>query len=92
MDAVPLMKTSDLSFYVLKANESSLEQLEQASVIKQDYSIENLYIIINATQKIENFSGLQTTGQYRVLKNREQADAEIKFIPRVMKKAALWFY
>lgn len=92
MDAVPLMKMSDLSFYVLKANETSLEQLEQASVIKQDYKIENLFMVINATQKVDNFSGLQTTGQYRILKNREQADAEIKPLPRMLKKVALWFY
>lgn len=92
MDAIPLMKISDLNLYVVKANSTSQSLLSQASVIKNDYNINNMYFVLNAIKNASNYSGTAPTGNYRVLKARQQADNEVAFVPRMLKKAALWFY
>jgi capsular exopolysaccharide synthesis family protein len=92
IDAMPLMKYSDLNLFVIKANKTSFEQVQQATTLKNDFKVQNLYIVLNAVTENNNHSGLQTTGSFRVIKNRAQADAETNFIPRMLRKAALWFY
>lgn len=92
MDAIPLMKLSDLNLYVVKANTTSQGLLKQASIIKKDYNIENMYFVLNAMTQNRNHSGHVPTGKYRVLKARQQAANTVAFVPRMLKKAALWFY
>jgi capsular exopolysaccharide synthesis family protein len=92
MDAIPLMKISDLNLYVVKANATSQSLLTQASVIKKDYNINNLFFVLNAIKQTRNHSGGAPTGSFRVLKAKQQAANEVAFVPRMLKKAALWFY
>lgn len=92
MDAIPLMKLSDLNLYVVKANATSQGLLKQATIIKKDYNIENMYFVLNAMTQNRNHSGYVPTGKYRVLKARQQASNTVAFVPRMLKKAALWFY
>ncbi|HRC92847.1 MAG TPA: AAA family ATPase, partial [Bacteroidia bacterium] len=92
MDAVPLMKMSDLNMFVVKANSTTFDQLEYASQMKKDFQVENLFMIINGMTDTMNHSGMQTSGKVKQIRRREQAEAEIRLMPRIMKKAALWFY
>lgn len=92
MDAVPLMKMSDLNMFVVKANSATFDQLEYASQMKKDFQVENLFMIINGMTDTMNHSGMQTSGKVKQIRRREQAEAEIRLMPRIMKKAALWFY
>ncbi len=92
MDAIPLMKSSDLNLYVVKANTTSQELISQAEMIKNDYQIDNMFFVLNAMTENKNYAGAETTGRFRVLKGQQQAEAEIRLVPRMLKKAALWFY
>ena len=92
MDAIPLMKSSDLNLYVVKANTTSQELISQAELIKNDYQIDNMYFVLNAMTQNKNYAGTATTGRFKVLKGQQQAEAEIRLVPRMLKKAALWFY
>ena len=92
MDAVPLLKMSDLNMFVVKANSATFDQLEYASQMKKDFQVENLFMIINGMTDTMNHSGMQTSGKVKQIRRREQAEAEIRLMPRIMKKAALWFY
>ena len=92
IDAVPLMKMSDLNMFVVKANSATFDQLEYASQMKKDFQVENLFMIINGMTDTMNHSGMQTSGKVKQIRRREQAEAEIRLMPRIMKKAALWFY
>ena len=92
IDDSPLMKLSDLNLYVVKANATSQGLLKQATIIKKDYNIENMYFVLNAMTQNRNHSGYVPTGKYRVLKARQQASNTVAFVPRMLKKAALWFY
>ncbi len=60
MDAVPLMKMSDLNMFVVKANSTTFDQLEYASQMKKDFQVENLFMIINGMTDTMNHSGMQT--------------------------------
>lgn len=92
IDAIPLMKASDLNLYVVKSNTASASYVKQASLIKNDFGIDNMYIVLNGMTENKNHSGIETTGRFKVLKGRQQAEAEVRLIPRMLKKAALWFY
>lgn len=92
MDAIPLMKLSDLNLYVVKANTTTQGLLKQATIIKKDYSIDNMYFVLNAMTQNRNHSGYVPTGNFRVLKAREQAANTEALVPRMLKRAALWFY
>jgi capsular exopolysaccharide synthesis family protein len=92
MDAVPLMKMSDLSLFVVKADKTTFNHLEQAEVIKNDFQIDNVYIVLNGIHHTMNHSGLQTSGKIKRIRKQVNASAEIKLMPRMLKKAALWFY
>ena len=92
MDAVPLMKMSDLNMFVVKANSATFDQLEYASQMKKDFQVENLFMIINGMTDTMNHSGMQTSGKVKQIRRREQAEAEIRLMTKKKKKAALWFY
>ena len=57
MDAIPLMKTSDLNLYVVKANTTSQELISQAEMIRNDYQIDNMYFVLNAITENKNYAG-----------------------------------
>ncbi len=92
IDAVPLMKASDLNLYVVKSNSASASYVKQAALIKEDFDIHNMFIVLNGMTENKNHSGIETTGRFKVLKGRQQAESEVRLIPRMLKKAALWFY
>ncbi|HEX5001181.1 MAG TPA: AAA family ATPase [Bacteroidia bacterium] len=92
IDAVPMMKISDLNFYVVRANGTSKTQLANAEFIRKDFGINNLYLVLNTIGKGVNHSGISTKGKYRKLHTVNNPKISTGYIPAVLRKIALWFY
>jgi len=92
IDAVPMMKMSDLNFYVVRANGTSRTQLANAEFIRKDFGINNLYLVLNTIGKGVNHSGISAKGKYRKLHSVNNPKISTGYIPAVLRKIALWFY
>jgi len=91
IDAVPMMKMSDLTLYVIKANNTAGEQLANAELIRTDYDIENMFMVLNSSKKTAGHTGMMPRGSYKKLKRDEGpkiVDEKVSFL----RKIALWFY
>ncbi|HNP98175.1 MAG TPA: GNVR domain-containing protein [Bacteroidia bacterium] len=64
IDALALMKLSDLNLYVVRAEYTSSHLLTYAEMLKQDYHIENMHIVLNGLHKATNFNGDLTGTKY----------------------------
>lgn len=86
MDAIPLMKMSDINLYVVKANSTQNILLNNAEQIKEEYRLSEVYHVLNNSTEKRNYTGHFPSSRFRE-KNTE-------FAPQVMgilKKMNLWF-
>lgn len=86
MDAIPLMKMSDVNLYVVKANSTRHNLLNNAELIKEEYRLTEVYHVLNNSSEKRNYNGYFPSSNFRE-KNNE-------FAPQVMgflKKINLWF-
>lgn len=94
IDAIPMMKISDLNLYVVRANTTRKQSVITAGTIKSDYEIDNMYFILNSVtiSKTNNGSGKAYRGRHqkRVISREAKVDREI--VPSFLRKIALWFY
>jgi capsular exopolysaccharide synthesis family protein len=91
IDAVPLMKMSDTSLYVMKANDRSDSQLRNAEIIRNDYGIDDMYIVLNSARSASSHTGMTTTKGQKKVKDDQSVEIDgekVSFLRRV----ALWFY
>lgn len=91
IDAVPLMKMSDSSLYVIKANNRSEEQLRNAELIQNDYEIEDMSIVLNSARTSSSHTGMMPPKSHRKVRKDEGVEnsgEKVSFLRRV----ALWFY
>ena len=64
IDALALMKISDLNLYVVRSEYTSSHLLTYSEMLKQDYKIENMYTVLNGLHKATNFNGDLTGTKY----------------------------
>ncbi len=91
IDAVPLMRMSDLSLYVVKASAKTDSQVINAELICKDYDIHNMHIVLNSVKTTHNHAGLSRTGTYKLpvySEGHEIVGEQHGFL----RKIALWFY
>jgi capsular exopolysaccharide synthesis family protein len=90
VDAVAMMKMSELNLFVVRANTTRKESLVAVEQLQKDYSIDNLHLVLNTK--------IRTTAKTGKINSRAR-DRKINiqtnkpsFVPAVLKKIALWFY
>jgi len=86
MDAIPLMKMSDVNLYVVKANSTRNILLNNAEQIKEEYRLAEVYHVLNNSTEKRNYTGYLSASGFR--------DKENDFAPKVtgfLKKMNLWF-
>ncbi|MBK6446512.1 MAG: polysaccharide biosynthesis tyrosine autokinase [Bacteroidetes bacterium] len=64
IDALALMKISGLNLYVVRSEFTSSHLLTYSEMLKQDYAIENMHIVLNGLHKATNFNGDLTGTKY----------------------------
>lgn len=92
IDAIPLMKVSDLTLYIAKAKSTRRESLLNAELIRKDYQIENMYFILNSITKPDTHTGKSGRGTYRKMDFSGNQKVKVDYVPAVLRKIALWFY
>ena len=92
IDAIPLMKLSDLTLYVAKAKSTRRESLLNAELIRKDYQIENMFFILNSITKPDTHTGKTGRGTYRKMNRSGNQSVKVDYVPAVLRKIALWFY
>jgi tyrosine-protein kinase Etk/Wzc len=91
IDAVPMMKMSDISLYVVKANSGSGEEITNAESIRKDYDIDNMFMVLNSIKKKASYTGLVAHRNHKNVKIDESSQIvgeKVSFL----RKIALWFY
>lgn len=88
IDAIPMMKMSDLNLYVVKANATSQAMVTNAELIRNDYEVDNMYFLLNAVTENQNYSGFVAKEGARVISLNRATEEKMPF----MKRAAFWFY
>lgn len=92
IDAVPMMKQSQLNLYVARAKATRKQSLVNAELIQQDYDVENMYFILNSITKQTTHTGKIGRGSYKKLKSPESQKVKVSYVPEALRKIALWFY
>lgn len=92
IDAVPMMKQSQLNLYVARAKATRKQSLVNAELIQKDYDVENMYFILNSITKQTTHTGKIGKGSYRKLKSPESQKVKVSYVPEALRKIALWFY
>ncbi len=57
IDAIKMMKYSDLSLYLVRSGFTKSEYFLNSDMIKEEYGIENIRIVVNSVHKATNFNG-----------------------------------
>ena len=70
IDAIPFMKWSDLNLYVVKADDTKSELINNAELIKEEYRLEEVHFVLNSIQGSKNHTGFIDTNKAK--KNRKK--------------------
>lgn len=94
IDAIPLMKMSDFTFYVVKSGAEAASIFETTDQIKNDYKIDNISFILNKIQTHTNHLGVTMAHKMRVIHKDDEGDQNqpARESHSFLKRAALWFY
>ncbi len=57
MEAVQLMKMADQVFYIIRANYTKSQYFQHPVLLKEEYGIEHIHIILNKVHHASNYSG-----------------------------------
>ncbi|HMT28612.1 MAG TPA: AAA family ATPase, partial [Bacteroidia bacterium] len=94
IDAIPMMKISDLNLFVVRANSTRKQSVVNAGVMKTDYEIENLHFLLNSvtTKKNNNTDINIQRGSHRKMNSVPATKVDKDIVPSFLRKIALWFY
>lgn len=67
IDAVPLIKWSDVGLYIVRANYTRPDLVANAELLRNEYDLGNLYFVLNGTVEKRNYTG------YVVMKNTHES-------------------
>ena len=90
IDAIPLMKMSDLNLFVVRANTSRKQSLVLAAQVKNDFEITNLFCLLNNAS--DNTSERKSRTRNRNININREKTEKSAFVPDVLRRIALWFY
>lgn len=91
MEAIPLMKMSDLSLYVVNVKSDANSIFEHIEHIKKDYQINNIHLTLNSAPSITKY--LSQKHKIKLLRNKEsQTTQPSNERPSFLRRVALWFY
>lgn len=68
VDAVRLMKISTATLYLMRVNFTRTLYMMNADFLKDEYDIENIFILLNATTVATNYTGLYIGSRYNYRK------------------------
>ena len=71
IDAIPFMKWSDLNLYVVKADDTKSELINNAELIKEEYRLKEVHFVLNSIQESRNHTGYINTN--KIKKNRKKS-------------------
>ncbi len=86
MDAIPLMKLSDVNLYVVRANSTRNILLNNAELIKEEYRLTEVYHVLNNITEKRNYSGYHPASRFR--DRHHDLGPQVKVF---LKKMHLWF-
>ncbi|MBL0340761.1 MAG: AAA family ATPase [Bacteroidetes bacterium] len=94
IDAIPMMKISDLNLFVVRANTTRKQAVINAGLIKTDYDISNMNFLLNSVtiNKSTSTKGNAYRGRYRKMETPPSAKVNKDVVPSFLRKIALWFY
>jgi capsular exopolysaccharide synthesis family protein len=92
IDAIPIMKISDLNLVVARAKSTRTGRIAFVENLKKEYDIENMNFILNSTavQNVKiNSMKIKPSATVRSINSSKQETVEV---PGFLRKIALWFY
>jgi len=92
IDAIPLMKMSDLNLFIVNANTTRKESLMAAEQINKDYNLPDFNYLLNSVKRFDNQH--PGTGRRSRVRNLNKSNTTTKeaYVPSLLRKIALWFY
>ena len=57
IEGVELMKLADASVYITKADHTTVNYLDHADLLVEEYNLENVHLLLNNAHKASNYSG-----------------------------------
>ena len=70
VDAIPFMKWSDLNLYVVKADDTKAELINNAEMIQEEYRLKEVYFVLNSMQEKRNHTGYINTKKFKNKKKK----------------------
>ncbi len=93
IDAIPMMKISDLNIFVVRANTTRKQSVIKAGEMKTDYEIENMHFLLNAVSTTRNVKiAPKQIGGYKKMNTTSETKVDKEIVPTFLRKIALWFY
>jgi len=93
IDAIPMMKISDLNIFVVRANTTRKRSVISAGEMKTDYEIDNMHFLLNADSSTRNIKAdPKQKGGYRKMTTTPETKVDKEIVPSFLRKIALWFY
>lgn len=93
IDAIPMMKISDLNVYVVRANTTRKQSVIAAGEMKTDYEIENMHFLLNSVSSTRNVkTAPKQKGGYSKMTTNSETKVDKEIVPSFLRKIALWFY
>jgi len=77
VDAIILMKLSDISLYIMRSRFTPTMYIQYPDIIKEDYNINNIQILLNSMPPTNNFSGRFISSKYNYIENQKGIKAKL---------------
>jgi hypothetical protein len=97
IDAIPLMKLSDLNLFIIRPGVTTLNMITEVQSLLQDFKLENLYFITNNARKnalrsTNHKTTAVDTGHNSENTVEEEESKNTTAAPGFLRRIALWFY
>ncbi|MCJ8292200.1 MAG: hypothetical protein HRT58_20150 [Crocinitomicaceae bacterium] len=63
--AIQVIRNSDLCLFLIRANHTAINFIQEADVLVQEYGIDNIQIVLNSAHKATNFTGYYVGTRFR---------------------------
>lgn len=77
VDAMILMKLADISLYIMRSGFTPTMYIQYPDMIKEDYNINNIQIVLNNMPPTNNFSGRFISSKYNYIENQKGIKAKL---------------
>jgi len=77
VDAIILMKLADISLFIMRSGFTPTMYIQYPDLIKEDYNINNIKIVLNSMPPTNNFSGRFISSKYNYIENPKGIKAKL---------------